>query len=79
MFIVAPAGLGSRKANLVTDIQSYKQLKVKKKEIGMFTPAHCFISFLLKKGKKFKTHSSFFFSFACILSHFSRVQHFVTP
>ena len=27
----------------------------------MFTPAHCFISFLLKKGKKFKTHSSFFF------------------
>ena len=31
MFIVGPAELGSRKANLVTDIQSYKQLKVKKK------------------------------------------------
>ena len=32
MFIVGPAELGSRKANLVTDIQSYKQLKVKKRE-----------------------------------------------
>ena len=32
MFIVGPAELGSRKANLVTDIQSYKQLRVKKRE-----------------------------------------------
>ena len=30
MFIVAPAELGGRKANLVTDIQSYEQLKEKK-------------------------------------------------
>ena len=29
----------------------------------MFTPAYCFISFLLEKGKKFKTHSSFFIPF----------------
>ena len=28
MLIVAPAELGGRKANLVTDIQSYEQLRI---------------------------------------------------
>ena len=32
MFIVGPTELVSRKANLVTYIQGYKQLKVKKRE-----------------------------------------------
>ena len=45
----------------------------------MFRPATVlFIPFVLKKGKGYK-NSFLFFSFACILSRFSHVQHFVTP
>ena len=45
----------------------------------MFRPATVlFIPFVLKKGKEYK-NSFLFFSFACIFSRFSHVQHFVTP
>ena len=45
----------------------------------MFTPAHCSL-YLLSSQKRARIKDPLLFcSFACILSHFSRVYHFVAP
>ena len=60
---VAPAELRGRKANLVTDIQSYEWLKKKK---GIFKSAHCFLYFLCsQEGEREKLISLFFIPFHC--------------
>ena len=45
----------------------------------MFRSTHCFLYLLCSQKREIikKTHS-FFFPLACIISHYSHVQHFVT-
>ena len=61
---VAPVELESKKANLVTDMQSQEWLKEKKKK-GIFKSAHCFLYLVCsQEGEREKLISLFFNPFS---------------
>ena len=59
---ISPAELGGRKANLVTDMQSYEQLEVKK--LGIFRPAHYSFYLLCSQGWERKKLAPLLFLFS---------------
>ena len=66
-------------AKSLTRLSDWTELKVKKKKkLGIFRPAHCSLYPLCSQKRERIKNSFLSFSFACILSHFSRVKHFVT-
>ena len=61
---VAPAELESKKANLLTDMQSQERLKEKKKEYSSLLIVF-FIFFVLRKGKEKNSFLYFLIPFHC--------------
>ena len=60
---IAPAESEGRKANLVTDVQSWQQLK--KQKLEMLRPAHCSLYLLCSQEReRKKLIALFFFSFS---------------
>ena len=66
-----------RKESDTTEWLNWTESK-KKKKLGIFRPAHCSLYPLCSQKRERIKNSFLSFSFACILSHFSRVKHFVT-
>ena len=58
---IAPAESEGRKANLVTDVQSWQQLK--KQRLEMLRPAHCSLYLLCSQERERKNSFPFFFPF----------------
>lgn len=57
---MAPTELGDRKTNLVTDMQSWEQVKLEK--LGMFSHAHCSLYLCSQKREREKLILLFSFS-----------------